>query len=162
VVGSNAEQAKANAYELGMLIAQQQQPQWVVVSGGRNDGVMAAVNQGASQAGGLTIGVLPGRPGPTSSVAPGVQVAIFTDMNNARNNIIGLSSDVVVACAVDGAGTASEVALALKNGKHVLLLDAGQTAVTFFQGLSSTSSQIHPVATPTDAIKQIKRLLQLI
>ncbi len=46
-----------NAYELGKLIAQQG---WVLLTGGRNVGVMDAANQGAKSANGLTVGILPG------------------------------------------------------------------------------------------------------
>ena len=45
----------------------------------------------------------------------------MTNLADARNLINVLTSDVVVACA-GSAGTLSEVALALKNGKTVLLL----------------------------------------
>jgi len=46
---------------------------------------------------------------------------VATGLGNARNAINVLSSDVVVACA-GGAGTLSEVALALKSGKMVVAL----------------------------------------
>jgi uncharacterized protein (TIGR00725 family) len=147
VVGSDDPLAATAADQLGQLIAQEG---WVVVSGGRDSGVMKAVNDGASRMGGLTIGILPDK---ASRIAPGVKVAIITDMNNARNNIIGLSSNVLVACGVDGAGTASEVALALKNGKHVILLGANQSSISFFRGLSNN---VYPAATPAGAIAEIK------
>ena len=47
-----------NAYELGSLIAQND---WVTLSGGRKSGVMDAVNQGARESGGLTVGILTSR-----------------------------------------------------------------------------------------------------
>ena len=46
-----------NAYILGQLIAKQG---WVLLTGGRNVGVMDAVSKGAKSADGLTIGILPG------------------------------------------------------------------------------------------------------
>lgn len=150
VVGSNTEAAKAEASQLGNLIAQEK---WVVMSGGRDSGVMEAVNKSASDAGGLTIGILPNQ---NSRIAPGVQVAVITDMNNARNNVIGLSSDVLVACGVDGAGTASEVALALKNEKHVILLAADPQAIAFFQGLEP--EKVHDVNRPEEVIGKIREV----
>jgi uncharacterized protein (TIGR00725 family) len=104
-----------NAYELGKNIAQQG---WIVLTGGRNIGVMDAASKGAKSVNGLTVGILPGRD--HQDVSEAVDIAIFTDMGNARNNINVLSSDVVIACGM-GAGTASEVALALKNQKKVIL-----------------------------------------
>jgi hypothetical protein len=143
--GGSAVQA---ARQLGELIAAEG---WVVVSGGRNAGVMKAVSEGAKARGGLTVGILPEK---ASTVAPEVDVAIFTDMNNARNNLIGLSSNVVVACGLDGAGTASEVALALKNDKKVILLGADSTAQAFFKGLRRSS--VFTADTPQQVIQIIK------
>jgi uncharacterized protein (TIGR00725 family) len=116
------------AFELGSLIAQQN---WVLLSGGRNNGVMDAVNKGANSSGGLTIGVMPTKDNDLISEA--VDIAIITDMGSARNNINVLSSDVVVACGIGGAGTASEIALALKSNKPVILLNNSDESRQFFR-----------------------------
>ena len=133
VMGSG-EKAKAidvqNAYELGKLIAQEG---WVLLTGGRNVGVMEAANQGAKSANGLTIGILPSQS--SNGISQAVDIAIFTDMGNARNNINVLSSDVVIACGM-GAGTASEVALALKGNKKVILLSDDEESKVFFKKIS--------------------------
>ena len=92
---------------------------WALLTGGRPSGVMAAATRGAAGAGGLVIGVLPGRD--PDDCAPGVSVAIATGMGDARNAVNVLSSDVVVALP-GGAGTLSEVALAVKNGRPVVLV----------------------------------------
>lgn len=118
------------AYELGRFIALEG---WVLLTGGRNVGVMEAANQGAKQENGLTIGILP--TADDRGISDAVDIAIFTDMGNARNNINVLSSDVVVACGM-GAGTASEVALALKSNKPVILLNCDRPTQVFFQQLS--------------------------
>jgi len=119
-----------NAYELGKLIAQQG---WVLLTGGRNVGVMDAANQGAKSANGLTVGILPGNN--TNDVSESVDLAIVTDLGNARNNINVLSADVVIACGMS-AGTAAEIALALKANKKVILLHNNQESKLFFQRLS--------------------------
>ncbi|MBF2065606.1 MAG: TIGR00725 family protein [Calothrix sp. C42_A2020_038] len=118
-----------NAYQLGKRIAEQG---WVLLTGGRNVGVMEAAVQGAKQNNGLTIGILPGKN--SQGVSEALDIVIFTDMNNARNNINVLSSDVVVACGM-GLGTASEVALALKSQKPVILLTDSQSQA-FFQKMA--------------------------
>jgi uncharacterized protein (TIGR00725 family) len=105
-----------NARETGRLIAEEG---WVLLTGGRDAGVMAAASQGASDAGGLVIGVLPGDS--TEGTAPHVDVAIPTGMGDARNAINVLASQVVIALP-GGAGTVSEIALALKSGRPVVLL----------------------------------------
>lgn len=124
------EQEMEYAYQLGKQIAQQG---WVLLTGGRNQGVMEAANQGAKSVAGLTLGVLP--TADKRNISPGVDLAILTDMGNGRNNINVLSSEIVVACGM-GLGTASEVALALKNGKSVILLQTSDLAREFFQSLA--------------------------
>lgn len=92
---------------------------WVVLNGGRNAGVMAAVSEGAATAGGLVVGVLPDRD--LDRAAPHLTIPIRTGLGDGRNIINILSSDVVVALP-GGLGTLSEMALALKNRKPLLLL----------------------------------------
>jgi uncharacterized protein (TIGR00725 family) len=150
--GSGASEVdRTNAYELGKLIAQQG---WVLLTGGRNTGVMDAANQGAKAANGLTVGILP-----TVSdrgISDAVDIAIFTDMGSARNNINVLSSHVVIACGM-GAGTASEVALALKANKSVILLSHPPESQQFFKSLSA--ERVFIAQTPVDAIAIVKDLL---
>jgi uncharacterized protein (TIGR00725 family) len=86
--------------------------------------------------GALTIGILPSESGP---VAPAVDVAVFTGMGNARNAVNVLTSDVLVACGAGGPGTASEVALALKCGKPVVLLAVTRAVHGFVRALGGRS-----------------------
>jgi uncharacterized protein (TIGR00725 family) len=118
-----------NARRLGEGVAR---AGWVLLSGGQAVGVMDAASQGAASAGGVVVGVLPGDDAGGASEA--LDVAIVTGMGSARNNLNVLSSDVVVACGM-GAGTASEVALALKAGRPVVLLGCGPDAEALFAGL---------------------------
>ena len=145
------ESDQQNAYELGKLIAQEG---WVLLTGGRNAGVMNAANMGAKAANGLTIGILP--TADDSGVSEAVDIAIITNIGNARNNINVLSSDVVIACGM-GAGTASEVALALKANKPVVLLSDHQESQVFFTSLSS--SMVFVAETPVAAIAIAKDLI---
>lgn len=141
-----------NAYQLGKLIAQNG---WILLTGGRKAGVMEAANRGAKIAGGLTVGILPGKD--TSNLAEDVDIAIVTDLGNARNNINVLSSDVVIACGM-GTGTASEIALALKNQKKVILLSENQISKQFFSSLSPQNILI--ANNPEQAIALTQKILQ--
>ncbi len=144
--GREIEPAVSNARVLGRSIADRG---WVLITGGRDAGIMKAANEGAKSAkDSLTIGILPGR---NAEIAPAVDVAIITDTGEARNNIIVLSANVVIACGVDGAGTASEVALALKNGKHVILLGANDKAKEFFIGIGKEN--VHIARSAKEAIE---------
>jgi uncharacterized protein (TIGR00725 family) len=106
-----------HAYHVGRLIAEHG---WVLLNGGRNAGVMEASARGASEAGGLVVGILPGDT--TTGVAPAVDIAIPTGMGDARNAINVLASHAVIALP-GGPGTVSEVALALKAGRSVVMLE---------------------------------------
>lgn len=142
-----------NAYELGKLIAQQG---WVLLTGGRNVGVMDAASQGAKAANGLTIGILPGNS--SKGISEAVDIAIFTDLGNARNNINVLSSNVVIACGIS-VGTVSEIALALKANKQVILLNNNVEVYSFFKNLSPEN--VYVVTSFEQAIKTCKNLLSM-
>jgi uncharacterized protein (TIGR00725 family) len=144
----------AMARRLGRLLAE---AGWVVLTGGRPAGVMEAACAGAkSVAGSLTLGVLPSdRTGPVSAA---VDVAIFTAMGEARNTINVLSSDVVVACGVEGPGTASEVALALRLGRPTVLLAATPEAAAFFQSIAP-QGRLHLAQTPEATIDLLEHRL---
>ena len=116
------------AEELGELAAR---AGWIVLTGGRDTGIMDAALRGAKGVeGSVTVGILPGRN--PDGASPFADVVIATGMGEARNAINVLSSDVVVACGEGGAGTASEAALALKAGKPLVLLAPSSEAAAFF------------------------------
>jgi uncharacterized protein (TIGR00725 family) len=80
-------------------------------------GVMEAVCRGAKEAGGTTIGILPGKNKTEANAF--VDIPIVTGLSDARNVIIARSADGVIA--VDGEyGTLSEIAFSLKFGKPVV------------------------------------------
>ena len=88
----------------------------VLVTGGLG-GVMAAASRGAAQAGGMTVGILPGLR--RDDANEHVEVAIPTGLGELRNGLVIRAADAVIA--VGGAyGTLSEVALALKTGVPVI------------------------------------------
>lgn len=142
------------ARRLGRLIAE---AGWIVLTGGRPAGVMDAASAGAREvAGSLTVGVLPG--GRDEAVSAHVDLAVFTGMGNARDAVNVLSSDVVVACGVEGPGTAAEVALALKAKRPTVLLGAPAQVVEFYRPLDP-AGLLHHAATPEAAVALIRKLL---
>jgi uncharacterized protein (TIGR00725 family) len=80
-------------------------------------GVMEAACRGASQAGGTTVGLLPGLD--RRDANPYVDVAIPTGLGEARNALVVRTADALVAVG-GGYGTLSEIGLALRTGKHVV------------------------------------------
>jgi len=115
VLGASApdEALYREAERIGALIAEEGA---VLVCGGLG-GVMEAASKGASAAGGLVVGVLPGADHRDANAF--VSAAIATDMGHARNAIIVRSCDAAIAVG-GGHGTLSEIALAMKCGVTVV------------------------------------------
>jgi uncharacterized protein (TIGR00725 family) len=90
----------------------------VLICGGLG-GVMEAAARGASEAGGMTVGILPGTD--AADANPHILIPIATDLGHARNAVNVRAADAVVAVA-GGYGTLSEVALALAMGIPVVSL----------------------------------------
>jgi uncharacterized protein (TIGR00725 family) len=106
---------RALAEEVGRLLARRGA---IVVCGGLG-GVMEAVARGAKEAGGATIGILPGH---DRSVAnQHLDHVLTTGMGHARNLAVVSSGDAVIAIG-GGYGTLSEIGLAAKIGRPVVIL----------------------------------------
>ena len=114
---------------------------WVTITGGRAAGVMQAAVVAASRAGGLTIGVLPGAT--RADAADGLDIALATGLGEARNVVIAASCDAMIACGMN-AGTASEVALAMRAGKPVAIVHARDSVRAFFDSIGADSSGGRP------------------
>ncbi len=116
VVGGGEERRPeilAQAARLGKWIAE---AGCVLVTGGMS-GVMEAASQGAAEAGGEVVGVLPGRAKEEANHF--VTIAIPTGLREARNAVIATAADAIVAVGGEY-GTLSEIALGLKLGKPVI------------------------------------------
>jgi uncharacterized protein (TIGR00725 family) len=101
------------AYKVGREIAKND---CILVCGGLG-GVMEAVSKGAKENGGIVIGILPGTNADDAN--PYVDIPIPTGISYARNMIVVLNSDVIIA--IDGKyGTLSEISYANIFGKKVI------------------------------------------
>jgi uncharacterized protein (TIGR00725 family) len=90
---------------------------------GGGGGVMEAAAEGARSVGGLTVGILPGANAATSPPNPHIQLPIFTGLGQARNQVIVLSSDAIVAVC-GGWGTLNEISMAANHGIPVVCLES--------------------------------------
>jgi uncharacterized protein (TIGR00725 family) len=117
VVGSGEASSElySKAREVGRLVAGRG---GAVVCGGRS-GVMEAAARGATEAGGVAIGILPGEDRKEANEYLSYSVA--TGTGHARNLAVVCSGDVVVAVGGEY-GTLSEIGLALKVGRPVVAL----------------------------------------
>ncbi|EJN61109.1 TIGR00725 family protein [Halogranum rubrum] len=103
---------EATAVEVGKLLAQRGH---TVVCGGLG-GVMEAVCRGAKEAEGTTIGILPTEW--RTDANEYVDVAIATGLGHARNGLVVMNGDAVVA--IDGGGgTLTEVGYSLVFDKPI-------------------------------------------
>jgi uncharacterized protein (TIGR00725 family) len=105
----------ALAEEVGRLVAREGA---TLVCGGLA-GVMEAAARGAKEAGGTTIGILPGHE--RASANPYLDHVLTTGMGHARNLAVVSSGDAVIAIG-GGYGTLSEIGLAAKIGRPVVIL----------------------------------------
>ena len=140
--GEADEVERRAAHEVGQALAAAGA---VLVCGGLG-GVMEAACQGAGEAGGLTIGILPGTD--RSAANPYVDVAIPTGLGELRNGLVVRAADAVIA--VGGAfGTLSEIALAIKTGVPVVGLGTWELG----------RPGIRPASSPQDAVARALALV---
>ncbi len=115
VIGGSSPDKKsfALALKIGQLIAEKGA---ILICGGLS-GIMEAASRGVKQAGGLTVGILPGNS--PSEANPYIDIAIATGIGYARNSLVAMNSDVIIA--VDGQyGTLTEIAYGCIYGKKII------------------------------------------
>ena len=106
----------ASAEEVGRLLARQGA---TVLTGGHH-GVMQAAARGCRDAGGVSIGLMPGLD--RRAGTPEHTFLLPTGLGELRNGLLVRAADAVVA--VGGSwGTLSEIALARRTGVPLVLLD---------------------------------------
>jgi uncharacterized protein (TIGR00725 family) len=124
-----------------------------LVCGGRA-GIMEAACRGARTAGGHTVGILPGSDARESLPNPYVEFPVFTGLGYARNSIVVLSGEAVIA--IDGAyGTLSEIAYALIHDIPLVGLDTWEFA---YRG--HNADKIVRVRNAADAVAKALALAQ--
>jgi uncharacterized protein (TIGR00725 family) len=123
---------------------------WVILCGGRAQGIMAGAARGAARGGGISIGLLP--TSDRSGAAPELTVALATGLGEARNAVLARSCDAMAVCGMS-AGTASEVALAAKAGKLVVMVGPAPLARDFFRNYGS---RVANVASVEEAVELIR------
>jgi uncharacterized protein (TIGR00725 family) len=114
---------------------------------------MSAAAEGAAAAGALTVGILPGANSSESPPNPHIRLPLFTGMGQARNLVLVLSADAVIAVA-GGWGTLSEIAMGAKHGRPVILLDSWDLELP----ADLDPNGLHRVETPSQAVATAIRL----
>ena len=119
VVGSETATGELyeEAREVGQLVAARG---GTIVCGGRS-GVMEAAARGATEAGGVAIGILPNEDREQANEL--LSYSIATGTGHARNLAVVCSGDVVISVGGEY-GALSEMGLALKVGRPVVALES--------------------------------------
>lgn len=138
--GSATPEQLDRARQVGRLLAD---AGYGVVTGGLS-GVMAAACQGCSEAGGLTVGILPMED--RQAANPYCQVVIPSGLGQARNLLVVYAGLGAIAVG-GGAGTLSEIGHALKTGRPVVGLGSWE-----IEGMVQAS-------TPQEAVDKMQELL---
>jgi uncharacterized protein (TIGR00725 family) len=134
----------ADAFEVAALAARRG---WVVLTGGRDVGVMDAASRGARSAEGFSIGVLPDADARSASRT--LDVGIVTGFGEMRDQVVVLSSDAIVVCGMS-AGTAAETSIAIKSRRPVVLLRPDLDVQAFFRRLGGDGVRV--ATTPEEAM----------
>lgn len=115
VIGAHSadEKLKKLAMEVGKIVAKSGA---VLVCGGL-DGAMKAASKGAKMAGGLTIGLLPGKD--KKDANPYIDIALPTSIGYARNVMVACSADLIIALPGSN-GTRCEISYGLVYGRPVI------------------------------------------
>jgi uncharacterized protein (TIGR00725 family) len=113
----------------------------VVVCGGMG-GVMEAACRGAVNAGGTTVGILPGER--RDAANRWCTIVIPTGLSHARNALTVLASDFIVVIG-GGAGTLSEISFAWIHGKPILALAGSGGWADRIAGTAIDSRRKEPV-----------------
>jgi hypothetical protein len=116
--GTIAPDLADRAEEVGRLLAEHGA---VLVCGGLG-GVMEAAARGARDAGGVTVGILPGES--RGGANPWIDYAVVTGIGHARNLAVVASGDAAIAVGGEW-GTLAEIGFARKLGRPVVILEPG-------------------------------------
>lgn len=115
VIGGHKTNSKVElmAHEIGYIIAKVDA---ILVCGGLN-GVMEAASRGCKEAGGMTIGLLPGTT--KADANPYIDIALTTTIGYARNAMVACSADIIVALP-GSHGTSCEISYGFVYKKPII------------------------------------------
>ncbi len=144
------------AYEVGAAIANSNS---VLITGGLG-GVMEAASRGASEAGGLSVGILP--QDDASFANPYCDVVIPTGMGLTRDFLNALSADGIIVVG-GGSGTLSEVCAAYMHKKPMVAIRGmGGSVAPYVDGYVDhrKNVMIEGADTPREAVSAILRMIE--
>jgi uncharacterized protein (TIGR00725 family) len=159
VVGFNedscTEVARDAAYRVGRAIAKEEA---IVVCGGLG-GVMEAASKGASDAGGVSVGIIPtADPDQANRYC---DVVVATGLGKSRDFLVAYSGDAMIVVG-GGAGTLTEVAAAYQADKPIVAVKGTGGVADAWAGKHLDQRRTRLVieaSDPEDAVKTVMREL---
>ena len=145
------------AYEVGKEIAKSGA---ILLCGGNPEGVPDAAAKGAYESGGITVGITPKEDSKSSSQH--LTIPIHTGMSFARNQILGLSADALIAIG-GGVGTLAEMAYSYVYKKPVIVIEGLGGIPEQYIGKyldEKKTVKILGAKTPKEAVDLAKRLAE--
>lgn len=133
--GEATEEERSLAADVGRSLARAGA---VLVCGGLG-GVMDAAARGAREAGGLTVGILPGTSASTANAS--IVLPLPTGLGEARNALVVRAAEAVIAVGGEW-GTLSEIALARKAGIDVATLGRPPRGVEGLPAMASAEDAV--------------------
>ena len=155
---SNAKQRHIDtAYEVGKEIAESGA---ILLCGGNPEGVPNAAAKGATESGGIAVGITPSKD--KEDAGPHLTIPIHTGMGFARNQILGLTADALIAIG-GGVGTFCEMAYSYAYKKPVIVIAnlgglPGQYAGKYLD--DKKTIKILEAKTPKQAVKLALKLTE--
>ena len=117
---------------------------------------MEAACKGAKDAGGTTVGILPGyAPHAANSY---VDCVIPTGMGQARNALVAAAGEALIALAASS-GVLSEVALAVRLSRPVILIGGWPQQLLELLDPQSENTRVRVVEQPEEAVREALALL---
>jgi len=139
--GTATERELSLAWSVGRAIAEAGH---ILVCGGLG-GVMEAAAKGSAETGGTSVGILP--TDDRTPANPYLTVTVPTGFSHGRNYLVVKAGDGVIAVG-GGAGTMSEIGLAMKLGRPIVLL-----ASLDVEALGVTHPKLRRAETATEALE---------
>lgn len=146
--GAASDDELVTAGHIGRLLAEQG---CVLVCGGLG-GAMAAACRGAKDAGGTTIGIIPGYD--ERAANPWVEHVICTGLGQARNALVAATGHALIATG-GGWGTLSEIGLGVRLGKPVVVIGGWAAALATAEArgqIAAMDGDIFVAETPEEAV----------